>query len=286
MATGAVVGGVALTGAGLAASATLLDPRATGLTPPLLFVAVSTRGGVPLAALGAVHGGLDRLPGVSLSPTRRQRRTVVLGALLVAASVVGILVPGVRVLFLLAPGLYGTLLSPAVVGWVLVAAGLAGAVLPAGIVRRAPAGPVVRAYERVAGATAGPFPTALRVALATVALFLFGTGGYFVARMLAVEPVGHGPGAGILFSLLVFVQVLGVLVGAVAAVLPDGSRLPSSPRAPRVVVVCGAPVAAVAPVVLGVLGAGQAALGAFRLGVALVVAGLLWWAGEAVAMRL
>lgn len=86
LATAAVVAGVALVAAGILAVAT--EWRGVPGRPAALvrlFTPPPVRIGVPVAALGAAHGGASRLSPVPVSPTCRQRRTAVAGALVAAA---------------------------------------------------------------------------------------------------------------------------------------------------------------------------------------------------------
>lgn len=287
-ATLAVVAGVALAVVGISNVATLLGRVEVGVLSLLPLVGLPLGLGVSLAALGAVHGGVDWLPGISLSPTRRQRRAVVFGTLLVLVDAAGRLVPVLAVLFVLGAGGGGSLLSPLVVGWTLAGAGLAGAALPTG--DRVPGVAVAgRTYDRVAGATAGPFPTALRGLVVGLGVLAVVAGVLVVAGAVVAGCCGGGDAmAGVVVLLFVtwVLVVLGGLAVAVGLALPDRSRVPSPPPAQRVAVLLGASVAVVVPLPLWALPLGPSGGSAIRLGTATVLAGLCWWAVEAVAGRL
>lgn len=290
LATGAVLAGVGLVVAGVPWVARLwgrvpLRPD----TVLVLLAPLPVRVGVPLAAAGVAYGGTARLSPVSLSPTERQRRVLVAGALVAGVGAASWTLavlggPFVGDPFRPTANPLTLLLSPLVVGWSLVAAGLVVAAWPAplrtGLWRL-----TTETFCRLADATAGPFPTVLRIAALTVGGLVAGYGGFLVARLVVAPPAGaRAAVVGTATLVGLYVVLMGVALAAVGAVVPDGSRLPAPPPAQRVLVLAGAGVSLVLPLGLRALprpGIG----GALRLGTTLVVAGLCWWAGEALATR-
>lgn len=289
LATAAVVAGVALVAAGILAVAT--EWRGVPGRPAALvrlFTPPPVRIGVPVAALGAAHGGASRLSPVPVSPTCRQRRTAVAGALVAGVGAVTGEVPVLGGFFNFGRPPVSLVASPLAVGWTLMAAGLGGAAVPdPGPVRSRAAGVATRAYARVAGATADPFPVAFRGGLlVTGALVAVGGGHVFASSIETGFTGGGSPSFSMAAIAGVYLLALGGGLAAVGAVLPGWSRLQSPPPA-RVLVLGGAGVLTALPAALpALLALGTSGGGVFHLGTSLVAAGLCWWAGAGLAARL
>lgn len=182
----AIVAGLALAVAGVASVAANWSRIPLRPDAVLAALPLSLRVGVPLAALGVGCGGASGVPSVPLSPTGRQRRVLVAGALVAGSGAVTGAVPvlGELVRLGLTPDALGAL--PAVVGWTLIAAGLGGGALPEPVRTRATR-LATGAYARVVGATAGPLPPALRRGLLAAGAVVVGLGGV-LARPSSLRP--------------------------------------------------------------------------------------------------
>lgn len=289
LAAAAVVAGSVFVAAGIPTAAARVDAYPFGATLVLLGPPPVLHLGVPLAALGVAYGGMSRLPLVSLNPVGLQRRLVVAGALVAGVGAATTAVFPVQYVFYLGRLPAAFVLVPHLTGWTLSAAGAGAAALsPAGdgTFRARVADRATAAATRVADATAGPVPAAVRWSVLAVGVLGAAAGTGVFVSVVTAPTTGGADGVAVAALASLYVAVWGGTLAAVGAALPDESRLPSPPAPQRTLVLVGGAVMALALIRVPVPGHLVPGGSLVRTGTAFVVAGLCWWAGAAVARRL